>query len=292
MGRVRPGDNDLLILSSPGRYLWVRLDLAGRRLQHAVGGEPATGVPAELLPALPPRRVLRRSGQRRLPGPLPGDRPDHPSRTSRPGWRACRPCSTRWRCPIGFVDYLAGWLNVPVEGTWTSQQKRLLIDATRGYFRTRGTPAAIRAHVAAYLRSMTGVTPAADGLPQLVEGFRQRQYRTLPSGADSQHPLWSLAVTARLQADRFDRLGQVRLVSVGDPAAGHVHRARLPVLGLRPGRARAASRRTARCCAARSAPSPPRTPRASWSWCGPRCAWEGSRIWASTPCSPRRRRCA
>jgi len=216
MGQVRDGDNDLLILSGPGRYLWVRLDLAG-------DGYSTPSVPRLRL------EYPRNSYLRFLPAVYSADpgSADFLARflaiaqtsvedieaglASMPG--LLEPLAV----PDAFVDYLAGWLNVPAEGTWTPQQKRLLIDAARGYFRQRGTPAAIRAHVAAYLHSMTGVTPAGDGLPQLVEGFRQRRYRTLPSGADSQHPLWSLAVTARLQADRFDRLGQVRLVSVGDP---------------------------------------------------------------------------
>jgi len=216
MGQVREGDNDLLILSGPGRFLWVRLDLAG-------DGYSTPSVSSLRL------EYPRNSYLRFLPAVFSAD-PGSADFLARflalaqttfedieAGLAGVPALFEPVAVPDAFVDYLAGWLNVPVEGTWTSQQKRLLIDATRRYFRQRGTPAAIRAHVAAYLRSMTGVTPADDGLPQLVEGFRQRRYRTLPSGADSQHPLWSLAVTARLQADRFDRLGQVRLVSVGDP---------------------------------------------------------------------------
>jgi phage tail-like protein len=216
MGQVRPGDNDLLILASPGRFLWVRLDLAGDGYST---------------PSVPSLRVEypRNSYLRFLPAVYSAD-PGSADFLARflaiaqtsfedieAGLAGVPALFEPLAVPDAFVNYLAGWLNVPVEDTWTSQQKRLLIDATRGYFRQRGTPAGIRAHVAAYLRSMTGITPSGDGLPQLVEGFRQRRYRTLPSGADSQHPLWSLAVTARLQADRFDRLGQVRLVSVGDP---------------------------------------------------------------------------
>jgi phage tail-like protein len=216
MGQVRPGDNDLLILASPGRFLWVRLDLAG-------DGYSTPSVPSLRL------EYPRNSYLRFLPAVYSAD-PGSADFLARflaiaqtsfedieAGLAGVPALFEPLAVPDAFVNYLAGWLNVPVEDTWTSQQKRLLIDATRGYFRQRGTPAGIRAHVAAYLRSMTGITPSGDGLPQLVEGFRQRRYRTLPSGADSQHPLWSLAVTARLQADRFDRLGQVRLVSVGDP---------------------------------------------------------------------------
>jgi len=216
MGPVRMGDNDLLILSNPGRYLWVRLDLAG-------DGYSTPSVTSLRL------EYPRNSYLRFLPAVYSGD-PGSADFLARflaiaqtsvenieAGLASMPALFDPLAVPDPFVAYLAGWLNVPVEGTWTSQQMRLLIDAARGYFRMRGTPAAIRAHAAAYLRGMTGVTLPADGLPQLVEGFRQRRYLTLPAGPRTERPLWSLAITARLQADRFDRLGQVRLVSVGDP---------------------------------------------------------------------------
>jgi phage tail-like protein len=216
MGTVRPGDNDLLILGGPGRFLWVRLDLAG-------DGYSTPSVSSLRL------EYPRNSYLRFLPAVYSADQgsADFLGRYLAIAQASIENIETGLAnmpalfdplaVPDQFVDYLAGWLNVPVEGTWDSGQRRQLIDAARGYFRKRGTPAAIREHVAAYLRSMTGVTLPADGLPQLVEGFRQRRYRTLPSGEGSQRPLWSLAITARLQADRFDRLGRVRLVSAGDP---------------------------------------------------------------------------
>ena len=216
MGTVGPGDNDLLILSAPGRYLWVRIDLTGDGYST---------------PSVSSMRVEypRNSYLRFLPAVYAAD-PGSADFLARylaiaqtfiediEAKLAAMPALFDPRAvPDPFVDFLAGWLNVPVEGTWNPAQQRQLIDAARGYFRTRGTPAAIRQHVAAYLRSMSGAVLAEDGLPQLVEGFRQRQYLTLPASLRSQRPLWSLARTARLQADRFDRLGRVRLVSVGDP---------------------------------------------------------------------------
>ena len=216
MGTVRSGGNDLLILSAPGQYLWVRLDLTG-------DGYSTPSVSSLRL------EYPRNSYLRFLPAAYSAD-PGSADFLARylaiaqtfiediEAKLAAMPALFDPRAvPDPFVDYLAGWLDVPVEGTWDSAQQRHLIDAARGYFRSRGTPAAIREHVAAYLRSMSGALVAQDGLPQLVEGFRQRQFFTLPASMRSQRPLWSLATTARLQADRFDRLGQVRLVSVGDP---------------------------------------------------------------------------
>ena len=218
MGAVRDGDGDgdVLILSGPGRFLWLRLDLLGDGYST---------------PSVSSLRVEypRNSYLRFLPAVYSADpgSADFLARFLAIVQTHIEDLETTLAdmpalfdplaVPGPFVDYLAGWLDVPVEGTWTSAQQKLLIDATRHYFRRRGTPAAIREHVAAYLASMTGMELAGDGLPQLVEGFRQRRYRMLPSGERSQRPLWSLARVARLQADRFDRLGEVRLVSAGDP---------------------------------------------------------------------------
>jgi phage tail-like protein len=227
MGAVGCGDNDLLILSAPGQYLWVRLDLSG-------DGYSSPSVSRLRL------EYPRNSYLRFLPAVYAAD-PGSADFLARylaiaqtfiediEAKLAAMPALFDPRAvPDPFVDFLAGWLNVPVEGTWTAAQQRQLIDAARGYFRTRGTPAAIRLHVAAYLRAMSGATLADDGLPQLVEGFRQRRYLTLPGSLRGQRPLWSLARTARLQLGRFDRLGQVRLVSAGDPGLDmfteHAHR--------------------------------------------------------------------
>ena len=78
-GAVRPGPRWRQRPADPQRQRPISLGPARpvrRRVQLAVGHQHPAGVPAQLLPALPARRLLRRPGQRRLPGPLPGDRAD------------------------------------------------------------------------------------------------------------------------------------------------------------------------------------------------------------------------
>jgi phage tail-like protein len=230
MGPVQAGDNDLLVLSASARYLWVRIDLSG-------DGYSSPSVASMRL------EYPRNSYLRFLPAIYSAD-PASASFLARylaiaqtsvediEAKLAAMPALFDPKAvPDAFVDFLSGWLNVPVEGTFTPAQQRKLIDAARGYLRIRGTPTAIRRHVASYLHAMSGVTLPTDGLPQLIEGFRQRRYLTLPASLSAQNPLWSPGFTARLQLDRFDRLGQVRPVSVGDPALDmftrHAHRFRV-----------------------------------------------------------------
>ena len=226
-GPVRDGDSDLMIRSASARYLWVRLDLAG----DGYSSPSVTSIRLE---------YPRNSYLRFLPAVYSADpgSADFLGRFLAIAQTSVEDTEARLAAmpalfdpkavPAPFVAFLAGWLNVPVEGTWTPAQQRRLIDAAKGYLRLRGTPAAIRQHVAAYLASMSGVALPADGLPQLVEGFKQRRYLTVPASVSAQYPLWSPAATARARLDRHDRLGHVRLTSVGDPKLDmftqHAHR--------------------------------------------------------------------
>jgi len=216
-GPVRDGASDLLIRSASARYLWVRLDLSG----DGYSSPSVTSIRLE---------YPRNSYLRFLPAVYSADpgSADFLARFLAIAQTSVEDIEDRLAAmpalfdpkavPDAFVAFLAGWLNVPVEGTWRPAQQRLLIGAAIGYLRLRGTPAGIRRHVAAYLASMSGVTLPADGLPKLVEGFKQRRYLTLPASGNAGHPLWSPAATARARLDAHDQLGHVRLISVGDPA--------------------------------------------------------------------------
>jgi phage tail-like protein len=231
-GRLDPGSDgdDVLVLSPPGRYLWLRLDLIGDGYRSPVVNRLRLEYPRSsylrFLPAVysaDPSSAdflarflsIAQAELERLEASL-----DNLPALFDPD-----------AVPTAFIDYLGSWLDIQLEGTWTDAAKRRFLRDATGYFRRRGTPAAIRAHVAAYLRGMTGVDLPEGTLPQLVEGFRERRYQTVPAAVGGQRPLASRAVVGRLQTDRFDRLGDVRLISAGDPDvdtfAEHAHRFRV-----------------------------------------------------------------
>ena len=119
------------------------------------------------------------------------------------------------------LDFLAGWLALPIEGRWSAEQRRHLLAAAPRIYRRRGTPAAVRAYLRAYLETMTELRLEEDSYPQLAEGYRERDLLLL--GANGRAtvgqgaPLWSPSVAARLQLGVFAREGEARMVSTGDP---------------------------------------------------------------------------
>jgi len=121
------------------------------------------------------------------------------------------------------MNYLASWLSLSLEGTWTGEQNRLLLKAAPKIQPLRGTAAALRAYVAVYLENFAGVSPDAlsqTSFPALLEGFRERQYLELSQTSSKfghAQPLWSDSVVKRLQLGGLAQEGQVDLVSTGDP---------------------------------------------------------------------------
>jgi phage tail-like protein len=121
------------------------------------------------------------------------------------------------------MNYLASWLSLSLEGTWTGAQNRLLLEAVPKIQPIRGTAAALRAYVAVYLANFAGVSSevlAQTCFPAFLEGFRERQYLMLSQSSSRlghAQPLWSDSVAKRLQLGGLAQEGQVDLVSTGDP---------------------------------------------------------------------------
>lgn len=116
------------------------------------------------------------------------------------------------------LNYLAGWVGVPLDQRWTVGQQRAWLLASLAVLRRRGTPAAITALLAALLANLSGVPAGLVGLPAMVEGFRTRDHLQVGSTDPAPVPLWSLDAVARLRLGSYAKTGQARLVSTGDPA--------------------------------------------------------------------------
>jgi phage tail-like protein len=147
--------------------------------------------------------------------------------------------------PVGeLMAYLASWLALPLEGSWSGEQQRRLLSAAPDYYPRRGTPDGLLAVARVYLQNITGQSNQdLQGYPVLIEGFRERQRLLLSAGDPSRlrtgAPLWSPQMVARLQLDEFSQTGEVRLVSTGDPQGdlfhefAHQFRVFLPSVWLR-----------------------------------------------------------
>jgi phage tail-like protein len=216
-----PREDDLLVQSREGQFLWVKLVLRGD---------------GWLSPAIGALRVYypRESYLEYLPGVFGADDDGR--------WflqRYLALAQTEWdsleekiedvpalfdprAVPDGAaLAYLASWLGLPLEGAWSEAQKRRLLEAEPGIAPRRGTVEAVREFLRVYLENLSGEEIGGDGYPQLVEGFRERAHLLLSEeplvelgeGA----PLWSQSFVGRLRVGVFAREGEVRLVSTGDP---------------------------------------------------------------------------
>jgi phage tail-like protein len=125
--------------------------------------------------------------------------------------------------PTEAMDYLAGWLNITLEKSWTPEQKRLVLTTVPKLRTSWGTVEGLRQWIRVFL-SVLGNVPIADlaaaGLPGLVESFVDRR-RVLLTGCgpslEASGGLWSPTVERRFQIGVFDQVGEVALVSTGDP---------------------------------------------------------------------------
>lgn len=57
--------------------------------------------------------------------------------------------------PPDFVDWLAGWVGIEIDETWTLERRRSLIEQAVALYRVRGTAAGLAAHIKLY----SGVSP-------------------------------------------------------------------------------------------------------------------------------------
>jgi phage tail-like protein len=121
-----------------------------------------------------------------------------------------------------FLAYLAKWLALPIEGGWTWEQNRRLLEAAPRFYQHRGTPASLRLCLQAYLSNLSGIGGGVQMIcyPQLLEDFRERRYLMLDRPGESslgREPMWSAGVIDRCQLGVFATSGSVRMVSTGDP---------------------------------------------------------------------------
>jgi phage tail-like protein len=230
-GSMQAGDaeadtDEFLVQSRPGRYLWIRIELRGDGYST-----PAVRAVRAHYP--------RDSSIGHLPEVYAGDEEGR--------WfleRFLSIVDTEWgelgeliedlpgdydpdSVPAGDrLDFLARWLGLPLEESWSSEQRRRLLRSVPKLYPRRGTVEGVEGPLRVYLENITGLELGDSGWPRLVEGFRERWRLLLGAGPPA--PLWSPDVVGRLQVGVYSRAGQARLVSTGDPQRDlfheHAHR--------------------------------------------------------------------
>jgi phage tail-like protein len=237
--QLTPAEANLLVQSRNGRYLRLRLELEG-------DGYATPAVRSALV------RFPRESYLRYLPAIYSADDESR--------WfleRFLAAFQVEWDAledelgrierffdpaavPAGpALEFLAGWLDLPLEASWEADQQRPLLMAAPKLLGRRGTPAAVREHLRAYLESMTRTRlPDGDGFPQIRERYAERDLSVLGPEHGSTYTtlghgprMWSPGVVGRLRLGVYAREGEARLVSTGEPErdafAEHAHRFRV-----------------------------------------------------------------
>lgn len=213
---------DLLIQSGPGRYLQLQVELSGNGLDTPVVDHLRLRFPRESLLDYLPALYCSTPGQQTFL-----DRLLAIVQTTWAGIEREVDSFERYIDPASVPDHalawLADWMDVKLEGTWKPEQNRRLLQAMPR-LRTRwGTLDGLRDWLRVYLANLSGIdeeTLARLGVPAIVESFVERRQLLLgDAGATlgGAQPLWSPAAERRFQVGVFDRLGEIELVSTGDP---------------------------------------------------------------------------
>lgn len=215
-------ESDLLVLSGPGRYLQLQIRLTGNGADTPVVERLRLRYPREsLLQYLPAIYSSPPEQQQFL------DRFLSIMQTTWSGIE--REVATFERyvdsdsVPDDAMGYLAGWLDLQLEGGWSPDQNRKLLQAMPDARPKWGTVDGLRDWVRVYLANI-GSVEVSDletlGVPGIVENFvERRRLRVGMQGAalGATEALWSPSVERRFQLGVFDRVGDVELVSTGDP---------------------------------------------------------------------------
>lgn len=212
---ARAGKAVAAIRTAPGRYLWLRLELAGDGL-----ATPALGALTVTYP--------RRTSARYLPATWSSDPPsaDFLNRflmlfdevradtldplENLPAFfdPLATPAAAAGQPGADFLDWLGGWIGLALDRNWSVERRRKLVAAAPSLFRIKGTVEGLSRHVEIY----TGIAP------RIVEHYRLRRWLTLgESRLDGSEKLWGPDLVRRLELDGYAEIGRFALVDGGDP---------------------------------------------------------------------------
>jgi phage tail-like protein len=128
-------------------------------------------------------------------------------------WRLFNPDSV----PPQFLDWLAAWIQLPLDPTWPLAKKRAMLKKAARDYRRRGT-------LGGLLQAIKDYSGVSDGLA-IIEHFRLRQclrhWPILPTAGPvgGGARLWSRQFYERLQVGTFSQVGAFALTDRPEPAA-------------------------------------------------------------------------
>jgi phage tail-like protein len=212
---------DCLVLSPPGRYLWLRLTVAGDGATSAVLARAQVHFPREtslrFLPAVFAEDPESADVTGRVLGVFDAVRDGIADQLASFG--EMLDARTAPAAPgRDFLGWLASWLDLVLDRGWPEERRRRLLRAAPKLYRLRGTPAGLQEH----LRLYAGVDA------RVLEHFRLRRWLFVDRGRLGGAALWGASAGARAQLDEYAELDAARLLDdaspAADPLAAHAHR--------------------------------------------------------------------
>jgi phage tail-like protein len=207
---------DCLVLSPPGRYLWISLSFSGEKTATPRIREIRVFFPRmsslRYLPAAYSEDPVSRDFLDRFLSIFDSIHGQTEARISDVAsyWNPMStPAITDLR-GADFLAWLASWMELPLDQHWSIEKRRTLLKNAHRLYALRGTPEGLRLHIRLYMESE----------PQLLEHFKLRRWLFLNHarlGDDAS--VWGNAIARRLQLDEYSRIGDFQLIDSGDPVS-------------------------------------------------------------------------
>jgi len=206
---------DCMVLSAPGRYLWLRLTLTGDGAETPEIDQIRIYYPrSSSLKYLPPVYAADAVSADFLDRFLSifdtmlgriSDRITYIARLFDPRSTPANPKNVGG---TDFLSYLGSWIGMTLESNWPVERRRELVRKAHRLYALRGTAAGLRMAVELY----AGVKPA------ILEMFRLRRWLIVgQSTLGNCSTLFGSTVMSRLQIGTNSTIGQFQLIDWGDP---------------------------------------------------------------------------
>jgi phage tail-like protein len=200
---------DFLVLSAPGRYLWIRIEFRGNGVDTPAIRRFKVYFPRSTylnyLPAVYQADPISKDFLERFLSIFEAtnasieEKIDHFSDYLDPDG-----------VPAEFLSWLAGWVDMIFDPSWSEETRRRLLRNSPELYRTRGTPAG--------LKLLLKLALNIDA--RILEHFRARRWLFLgmQSSVCDRTELWGNCIVNRLQLGEYSRIGDFALIGTGDPA--------------------------------------------------------------------------
>jgi phage tail-like protein len=206
---------DCLILSTPGRYLWLRLTLTGDGAETPELNEIRVYYPRasslQYLPAVYREDNVSADFLDRFLSifdTIRGSMSDRITAIAHYFDPMSTPAQPFNVGGTDFLSYLASWLGMSLQSNWPVHRRRELVRQAHRLYALRGTPHGLRLAIELYI----GVKPS------ILEMFRLRRWLIVDkSTLGNCSSVFGADVMQRLQIGSNSNVGCFRLIDYGDP---------------------------------------------------------------------------